>query len=260
MRVEAQVGEADVQGFVLTFDDISALLQAQRQAAWADVARRVAHEIKNPLTPIQLSAERLQRRYADLAGEQRPHFERCLATIGDQVEIIRRLINEFSTFARMPAPELKPEPVVDIVKRTVELQRAGYPGIRFAVVAPDEPIELACDGRKLAQALTNVIQNAAQAIGEAGVEAGRVTTTVAREGPEIRIAVADNGPGWPEADPHRLTEPYVTARRHGTGLGLAIVKRSMDEHGGRLLLAAPAEGGATVTLAFAAGALDSVAA
>jgi len=260
MRVEAQEDEAGVQGFVLTFDDISALLRAQRQAAWADVARRVAHEIKNPLTPIQLSAERLGRRYAALAGEQRPHFERCVATIGDQVEIIRRLINEFSTFARMPAPELKPEPVVDIVKRTVELQRAGYPGIRFVVTAPDAPLELTCDGRKLAQALTNVIQNAAQAIGEAERADGTVTTTVAREGPEIRITVADNGPGWPEADPHRFTEPYVTARRQGTGLGLAIVKRIMDEHGGRLLLGSPPDGGAAVTLAFAAGALDSVAA
>jgi two-component system nitrogen regulation sensor histidine kinase NtrY len=245
---------------LLTFDDISALLHAQRQAAWADVARRVAHEIKNPLTPIQLSAERLQRRYADLAGEQRPHFERCLATIGDQVEIIRRLIDEFSTFARMPAAELKPEPVVDIVRRTVELQRAGYPDVRFEVVAPEEPLELACDGRKLAQALTNVIQNAAQAIGEAGRAAGTVTTTVTHEGPELRVTVVDNGPGWPEADPQRLLEPYVTARRHGTGLGLAIVKRIMDEHGGRLLLGTSADGGAMVTLAFAAGALDSVAA
>jgi two-component system nitrogen regulation sensor histidine kinase NtrY len=160
----------------------------------------------------------------------------------------------------MPAPELKPEPVVDIVKRTVELQRAGYPDIRFEVAAPDEPLELACDGRKLAQALTNVIQNAAQAIGEAGVADGEVATTVTRDGAEIRITVADNGPGWPEADPQRFTEPYVTARRHGTGLGLAIVKRIMDEHGGRLLLGSPATGGATVTLAFAAGALDSVAA
>jgi len=105
-----------------------------------------------------------------------------------------------------------------------------------------------------------VLQNAAQSIGEAAIAGGRITTTVAREGPEVRITVADNGPGWPDADPHRFTEPYVTARRHGTGLGLAIVKRIMDEHGGRLLLAAPTEGGAVVTLAFAAGALDSVAA
>jgi len=260
MRVEAQRDAEGVQGFVLTFDDISALLQAQRQAAWADVARRVAHEIKNPLTPIQLSAERLGRRYAALAGDQRPHFERSIATIAEQVEIIRRLINEFSNFARMPAPEFKSEPVVDIVRRTVELQRAGYPRIGFEVDAPPEGLQLTCDGRKLAQALTNVLQNAAQAIGDGGVERGRVTTTVAREGDEIRITIADNGPGWPDSDLHRLIEPYVTARRQGTGLGLAIVKRIMDEHGGRLMLGAGPRGGATVTLAFAAGALDSVAA
>ena len=260
VRVEAQLGEAEVESYVLTFDDISALLQAQRQAAWADVARRVAHEIKNPLTPIQLSAERLGRKYAALAGDQRPKFERSVATIADQVEIIRRLINEFSTFARMPPPELKPEPVVDIVRRTVELQRAGFPDVRFDVEAAADDLVLTCDGRKLAQALTNLLQNAAQAITEAGIDRGVVTAGVERRGPEILVTVADNGPGWPPGDLQRLTEPYVTSRSGGTGLGLAIVKRIMEEHGGRLLLATQPDGGAMVTLAFAAGALDSVAA
>ncbi len=260
IRVEAQIDGGDIRGYVLTFDDISALLQAQRQAAWADVARRVAHEIKNPLTPIQLSAERLGRKYAALAGAQRPSFERAVATIGDQVEIIRRLIDEFSAFARMPPPELKAEPVGDIVRRTVELHRASHPDIAFALELPAEEVTLTCDGRKLAQALTNLLQNAAQAITEARVQAGRITSAVEARGPEIRITVADNGPGWPDNDLHRLTEPYVTSRRNGTGLGLAIVKRIMEEHGGRLLLAPAPDGGAMVTLAFAAGALDSVAA
>ncbi len=260
MRIEAQVIDGRVHGYVLTFDDISALMQAQRQAAWADVARRVAHEIKNPLTPIQLSAERLARKYAALAGENRPHFERCVGTIVDQVDIIRRLIDEFSTFARMPTPELKEEAVVDIVKRTVELQRAGYPDIRFEVEAPAGDLRLTCDGRKLAQALTNVLQNAAQAIQEAGREGGTILTAVDHDGPELSITVIDDGPGWPDKDLQRLTEPYVTSRRQGTGLGLAIVKRIMEEHGGRLLLASGTGGGAVVTLAFPAGALDSVAA
>ncbi len=260
VRVEAQLAEEGVRGYVLTFDDISALLQAQRQAAWADVARRVAHEIKNPLTPIQLSAERLARKYAPLAGDQRAHFERSVATIAEQVEIIRRLINEFSTFARMPPPQVKPEPVVDIVKRTVELQRAGFPSIDFEVEAPEPDLVLSCDSGKLAQALTNLLQNAAQAILEADIADGRVVASVEPRGPEILISVTDNGPGWPTGDLQRLTEPYVTSRQGGTGLGLAIVKRIMDEHGGRLLLEARDGRGAIVTLAFAAGALDSVAA
>ncbi len=260
VRAEAQLDPSGVRGYVLTFDDISALLQAQRQAAWADVARRVAHEIKNPLTPIQLSAERLARRYAERAGEQRPHFERCVATICDQVEIIRRLIDEFSTFARMPLPQLKPEPIVDIVRRTAELQRAGFPAVTFRVEAPEDPLVINCDGPKLAQALTNILQNAAQAIGEANIEAGEVVARIHRRDDEVVVVVTDNGPGWPEGDLQRLVEPYVTSRRNGTGLGLAIVKRIMEEHGGRLMLAPRPEGGAIVTLAFAAGALDSVAA
>ncbi|MFW5832942.1 MAG: ATP-binding protein [Pseudomonadota bacterium] len=260
MRIEAQVIDGEIHGYVLTFDDISALMQAQRQAAWADVARRVAHEIKNPLTPIQLSAERLGRKYAALAGDNRAHFERCVTTIADQVEIIRRLIDEFSTFARMPSAELKDEAVVDIVRRTVELQRAGYPGIRFEVEAPPGDVRLTCDGRKLAQALTNILQNAAQAIQESGQGSGTILTAIDRDGPELSITVIDDGPGWPDKDLQRLTEPYVTSRRHGTGLGLAIVKRIMEEHGGRLLLASGTGGGAVVTLAFPAGALDSVAA
>ncbi|TVQ32351.1 MAG: HAMP domain-containing protein [Geminicoccaceae bacterium] len=260
MRIEAQISDGRIHGYVLTFDDISALMQAQRQAAWADVARRVAHEIKNPLTPIQLSAERLGRKYAGLAGDNRAHFERCVTTISDQVEIIRRLIDEFSTFARMPTPELKEEAVVDIVKRTVELQRAGYPDIRFEVEAPPGDVRLTCDGRKLAQALTNILQNAAQAIQESGQGSGTILTAIDRDGPELAITVMDDGPGWPDKDLQRLTEPYVTSRRHGTGLGLAIVKRIMEEHGGRLLLTSGTGGGAVVTLAFPAGALDSVAA
>jgi two-component system, NtrC family, nitrogen regulation sensor histidine kinase NtrY len=260
IRIEAQVAEGVLQGYVLTFDDISALMQAQRQAAWADVARRVAHEIKNPLTPIQLSAERLARKYAALAGDQRPQFERSVATIAEQVEIIRRLIDEFSAFARMPTPDLKEEAVVEIVRRTVELQRVGYPQIRFEVEAPAEDLRLTCDGRKLAQALTNVLQNAAQAIQESGRPEGTILTAIDLDGPELSITVVDDGPGWPDKDLQRLTEPYVTSRRHGTGLGLAIVKRIMEEHGGRLLLASATGGGAVVTLAFPAGALDSVAA
>ncbi|MEO1090967.1 MAG: PAS domain-containing sensor histidine kinase [Pseudomonadota bacterium] len=260
LRIEAQLDDYGIAGFVLTFDDISILLQAQRQAAWADVARRVAHEIKNPLTPIQLSAERLGRRYAQLAGDQRPQFERCVETIGEQVEIIRRLINEFSTFARMPPPELKDEAVVDIVRRTVELQRAGYPEVRFELETPAEDLRLTCDSRKLAQAMTNVLQNAAQAIQESGKAGGCVRVGIVPRGPELAITVADDGPGWPEKDLQRLTEPYVTSRRQGTGLGLAIVKRIMEEHGGRLLLDHAPEGGASVTLAFPEGRLDSVAA
>lgn len=252
-------------GYVVTFDDVTALIGAQRQAAWAEVARRIAHEVKNPLTPIRLSAERLSRKYAASLGEgEQETFRKIVGTIIGQVDVIGRLIGEFSAFARMPAAVLKPEPVQPVVEQAVLLQQqASWPGVRFAAELPAEPVVLLCDAPKLSQALTNLLQNAAQAMVEAG-RSGTVTVRLRRErgepagspapAPAVLIEVEDEGPGFP-AERQRLLEPYVTTRAKGTGLGLAIVRKIMEEHAGTVELLAGtrgkgADGGALVRLTF----------
>jgi two-component system nitrogen regulation sensor histidine kinase NtrY len=237
-------------GYVVTFDDITALISAQRQAAWAEVAKRIAHEVKNPLTPIRLSAERLSRKYAAQLGEEREPFQKIVETIIRQVDTIGRLISEFSAFARMPAAVLKPERMQPLIEEAVLLQHAAWPRVRFEQELPQAPVEVLCDGPKVSQALTNLLQNAAQAMTEGGSPEGVVAVRLRREAPSaVAVEVEDEGPGFP-ADRQRLLEPYVTTRAKGTGLGLAIVRKIMEEHGGTVELLSGARGGGLVRLTF----------
>lgn len=266
VRIAAETLESEVIGYVVTFDDVTDLLSAQRKAAWADVARRIAHEIKNPLTPIQLSAERLKRKYQDEITSDPETFITCTDTIVRQVEDIGRMVDEFSAFARMPQPTMKWEDAVEICREAVFLERNRNPEIQIETELPDRPIALNCDSRQISRALTNVIKNAAESI-EARIAAadapkfdGMIKVTLKADDEENRragidaapilIVVEDNGRGLP-VDRERLTEPYVTTREKGTGLGLAIVRKIMEDHDGSLLLQDRAGGGAVVTLVLA---------
>jgi two-component system, NtrC family, nitrogen regulation sensor histidine kinase NtrY len=266
VRVSAQTDLSGISGFVVTFDDITELLAAQRNAAWAEIARRIAHEIKNPLTPIRLSAERLKRKYLPQIRTEAEAFAASTDTIVHQVDNIGRLINEFSAFARMPAPTFERESAADLVRQAVHLQQGARPEIRFETQLPADDVQLYCDGRQVAQALTNLLQNAVESVlerrgtdeGERG--AGWVRVTLSEIGDRAVIEVQDNGGGLPEPM-DRLVEPYVTTRASGTGLGLAIVKKIMEEHGGALTLSNRTAGGACVGLIFPAlRALDGAAA
>ncbi|HTV87643.1 MAG TPA: PAS domain-containing sensor histidine kinase [Stellaceae bacterium] len=258
VRIAAEHDDREIRGYVVTFDDITELLSAQRKAAWADIARRIAHEIKNPLTPIQLSAERLRRRYLKEIKKDPETFRICTDTIVRHVEDIGRMVDEFSAFARMPAPVLKPEDLAAIVQQAAFLERTAHPTIQFAVQIPSRPVLLNCDARLVGQALINIIKNGVEAIEARLVEsgpnpAGRITVTLEAEG-RLAVAVEDNGKGLPQQGRERLTEPYVTTRSKGTGLGLAIVKKIMEDHHGELVLADRAGGGAVVRLIFTADA------
>jgi two-component system nitrogen regulation sensor histidine kinase NtrY len=246
----------DVIGFVVTFDDITELQSAQRKAAWADVARRIAHEIKNPLTPIQLSAERLKRKYLKEIKTEPEVFEACTDTIVRQVNDIGRMVDEFSSFARMPAPVMKPEDLGEICRQAVFLQSNAHAAIRFDTGFPVEPVNLPCDRRQISQAVTNLLQNAVDSISERLGQKpedevpGHVTLRLVRRDDACIIEVEDNGQGLPPDLLPRLTEPYVTTRKKGTGLGLAIVRKIMEDHGGEVVLEDAAGGGACVRLVF----------
>ena len=260
VRVAPELGEDGITGFVVTFDDITELLSAQRKAAWADVARRIAHEIKNPLTPIQLSAERIRRKYKDEIKSDPETFRICTDTIVRHVGDIGRMVDEFSSFARMPAPRMAKADLRELVRQAVFLQKSAHPKIEFVNRLPEHPVSLRCDAEQIGRALTNLLLNAAQAIeSRGGAEeaplregeaAGRVEVTLVDEPSRREILIADNGPGLPADERHRLTEPYVTTRERGTGLGLAIVKKIMEDHGGDLVLEDRPSGGACVRLAF----------
>jgi two-component system nitrogen regulation sensor histidine kinase NtrY len=235
VRLGAEMTEERVDGFVITFDDITELAAAQRKAAWSDVARRIAHEIKNPLTPIQLSAERLKRRFLAEIHSDPETFVQCADTIVRQVSDIGRMVDEFSAFARMPQPAIKPEDIGRVARDALMLQQHARPDIRFTADIPAGGILAPCDGRLIGQALTNLLQNAADAIASRP-EAGDIVLTVARVGDGVHISVADDGVGLPQAERNQLTEPYVTTKEKGTGLGLAIVKKVMEDHDGKLTL------------------------
>jgi two-component system, NtrC family, nitrogen regulation sensor histidine kinase NtrY len=241
-------------GHVLTFDDITEQLTDQRRAAWSDVARRIAHEIKNPLTPIQLAAERLQRRYGAEISSDPGTFERLTGTIVRQVGDLRRMVDEFSSFARMPKPAFREEAVVDIARQALFLHEVAHPEIRFSLTAPDSHPRLVCDRRLLGQALTNIVKNGVEAIqqqqqesGEGG--GGRIDLVISEAEQRLRIDVTDTGVGLP-ADRRRITEPYMTTRSKGTGLGLAIVKKIVEEHFGTIAFADAEGGGTCVRLTF----------
>ena len=245
--LNVRIGSDRVEGersYVVTFDDITQLISAQRSAAWGDIARRIAHEIKNPLTPIQLSAERLRRKYLGEIRSAPDVFDKCTETIIRHVGDIGRMVDEFSSFARMPKPVMANEDVREIVRTAVFSQRVASPEIDFEIEAPTQSITVRCDGRLIAQALGNLLKNAAESVGArlsaetdsgAAPAKGRVMVSILKGESAVRIAVADNGVGLPKAERHRITEPYMTTRAKGTGLGLAIVKKVVEEHEGALL-------------------------
>jgi two-component system nitrogen regulation sensor histidine kinase NtrY len=258
VRVTSEQSPESEHGYVITIDDITELVLAQRSSAWADIARRIAHEIKNPLTPIQLSAERLRRKYGKLITEDVGVFEQCTETIVRQVDDIKRMVDEFSRFARMPKAVIAAEDVADTVRQAVFLMRVAHPDIDFEVELAEDPMPARFDRRLISQALTNIVKNATEAIAalQSG-ERGRIVVSARRDGTEIMIDVVDNGVGLPKENRARLLEPYVTTREKGTGLGLAIVGRILEEHGGRLELRdasdkTPGARGAWMQLCFTA--------
>jgi two-component system nitrogen regulation sensor histidine kinase NtrY len=258
VRIGADLNRGQPDGFVVTFDDITELQSAQRKAAWADVAQRIAHEIKNPLTPIMLSAERLKRRFAKEITSDPETFAQCADTIVRHVGDIGRMVDEFSAFARMPQPVMKAEDVGRIAREAMVLQRSARPEIDWQTDLPDRGPVAPCDRRLLGQALTNLLMNAADAVAmrprDAGEPKGSIRLSLtcnhdANRGDEVQIAVTDDGVGLPQEDRGRLTEPYVTHKAKGTGLGLAIVKKIMEDHAGLLNLDDRADGpGAVASL------------
>src|SRR3954462_8781127 len=239
VRVSAEHTSQSQDSYIITLDVITELVSAQRTSAWGDVARRIAHEIKNPLTPIQLSAERIRRKFGKVITEDKAIFEQCTDTIVRQVDDIRRMVDEFSRFARMPKPVMEGEDVADTVRQVVFLMRVGHPELELVTEIRDEPLRAQFDRRLISQALTNIIKNASEAIEAVPPEEldkGRIEVIAARDGDDIVIDVIDNGIGLPKVSRSRLLEPYVTTREKGTGLGLAIVGRVLEDHGGGIEL------------------------
>src|SRR5690348_4469732 len=251
-------------GSVLTFDDITDQLTDQRRAAWSDIARRIAHEIKNPLTPIQLAAERLQRRFGGEISSDKDTFERLTGTIVRQVGDLRRMVDEFSNFARMPKPVFREENVHEIARQALFLHEVAHPAITFTLDPPTGDFRMVCDRRQLAQALTNVVKNGVEAIegrrnrGEHSLAGDRIDLKLHNEDNLLVIDVLDTGVGLPE-DRERLTEPYMTTRVRGTGLGLAIVKKIVEEHMGEIAFLDRQGGGTHVRISFDAAKLAALA-
>ena len=240
VRVTSEESDGAERGRVVTFDDITELVSAQRNSAWADIARRIAHEIKNPLTPIQLSAERLKRKYAKEIQTDKAVFEQCTDTIIRQVGDIGRMVDEFSSFARMPSAVLEMQDLTNVVREATVLQRVSAGDLQIDVNLPENPVLFAFDRRLVTQAVTNLVKNAREAIESrqngALQPVGQIVVDAGLDGDRPFIRVTDNGVGLPKENRHRLTEPYMTTRAKGTGLGLAIVKRIMEEHKGSLTL------------------------
>ena len=242
-------------GHVITFEDITRQLLDQRRAAWSDVARRIAHEIKNPLTPIQLATERLKRRYGKKVGDDDTLFDELTSTIVRQVGALRAMVDEFSSFARLPKPVFRDEDAIDLVRQAVFLQEVAHQDIAFNVEAQDGNVPLSCDRHQFGQAMTNVLKNAVEAVqaraSDEGADfTGRIAVSIEQGNELVEIRVADNGVGLP-AERDRIAEPYVTTREKGTGLGLAIVSKIVEEHGGDMSFTPVAEGGTQVILRFA---------
>jgi len=242
-------------GHVITFEDITRQLLDQRQAAWSDVARRIAHEIKNPLTPIQLATERLKRRYRKQIAEDGELFEELTGTIIRQVGDLRKMVDEFSSFARLPKPVFRNEDAVDLVRQALFLQEVAHPQIDYRFAAADDMPAIECDRHQFGQAMTNVLKNAAEATEARRRDAGddyrgRIAIEVSADESHLTVTVTDNGIGLPQGG-ERIMEPYVTTREKGTGLGLAIVKKIVEEHGGELSFSGAEGGGTRATLRFA---------
>ena len=262
VRVTAQHQEERIEGYIVTFDDISALVSAQRRAAWSDVARRIAHEIKNPLTPIRLSTERLRKRHTPEDEENRTSFLKYLEMINKHVRDIGSMVEEFVSFARMPQPSFKKEDLTEIIQRTVFSAQTGFPDIEITIEDNnDHPATVICDERQISQVFTNTLKNAAEALErrqeeqeEAIDEKAYIRLTLTQEDGQgnkhYSVRIMDNGTGFPPDQIDRMTEPYITTRAKGTGLGLAIVKKIMEDHDGSIQLENRPEGGACITLTF----------
>ena len=260
VRIAGERLAGEIIGYVVTFDDVTQLLSAQRTAAWADVARRIAHEIKNPLTPIQLSAERLQRKYLKHIVEDREIFETCTATIIRQVEDIGRMVDEFSNFARMPQPEFNRENLSEICRNSIFLERNRSQNITLESHLPEQDVLIICDTQQITRAVTNLLKNSSESISSVNAKEdykGLISLSISEQDDEqgeksVVLNIVDNGIGLPEDELDRLAEPYVTTRTKGTGLGLAIVKKIMEDHNGELVLENRDQGGhgASVSLIF----------
>lgn len=254
VRIAVELHEDAIEGFILTFDDITELVSAQRSAAWADVARRIAHEIKNPLTPITLSTERLKRKFSKQITEDKEGYERYVDTIQRHVSDIAQMVEEFVSFARMPKPEFAQENLTKLVRDIVFSEKTVNNAIGYDLKTPDAPITITCDARMVGQMLTNLLKNAAEWIAHKQENGkafkGEIHISLDQVENEVYLRIEDNGPGFPPDKIATLTEPYVTHRAKGTGLGLAIVKKCMEEHGGSLTLENNSDSGARVILTF----------
>lgn len=252
----------EIKGYIVTFDDITALVQAQRKAAWADVARRIAHEIRNPLTPIQLSAEQLKRKYQSQITQDKDKFESCVETIIRQVSHIGDMVKEFSNFARMPELKMQKENIIKIIRQCVEQEKHANPEIQFEFITDLKSLSFMCDGAQLNQVMTNVLQNAVDAIKErlksdTSIDfIGKVQVGIENAEKSFTIIIKDNGIGFPKEKREMLTEPYVTKKEKGTGLGLAIVKKIVEDHEGALHLDDAPSAGAMVKMTFPLGRND----
>ena len=249
-RIVSEVIEGRVIGYVVTFDDVTSLLSAQRKAAWSDIARRIAHEIKNPLTPIQLASDRLLKKYRPDDQKAADQFEEYVRIIMRQVDDIGRMVDEFSAFARMPQPEMDRHSLLEIVNGQISLFASKDLSLDVEINDAKQDYATICDAGLVRQALTNLLQNAKDSLQEHHVAAPAILISMASEDDMIAITLVDNGPGFPEMDLGKLLEPYVTTRQKGTGLGLAIVSKIMEDHGGNMHLGKADSGGALVCLKF----------
>jgi two-component system nitrogen regulation sensor histidine kinase NtrY len=262
VHIAIEKEEDAVVGYIITFDDITLLMNAQRKAAWSDVARRIAHEIKNPLTPIQLSAERLMKKYSGQITEDKENFQRYIDTISRQVSYIGDMVSEFSEFARMPEAVLERQNLNELCEEAIFLQRTAHPEIIFKLISHEDKNYIYCDSSQISQILTNLLLNAIdsiEAVKEIKLEhTGTITVELMTDNDHIVLLVDDNGEGFPADDRERLLEPYVTEREKGTGLGLSIVRRIMEAHNGTIALEDVPKGGARIRLVFPKGPIQSL--